>query len=1349
MSAALSLACPGPGGAPEGHHPVPGVPGRRRQLTPFLFLPCIALGIAGMLPAFILSGAELPPQPPRFASQPPQSPLALPPDLLAAEDSLAAGHFRAAARDLGAIATDPTRPAPLRARAARGKGAAHWARLEMPESIAALGQAVVLDPGFIGNPAVLERIAELVDENGLPPGPPGMDELLTALDGAAATTPALRAGVTRLHVLTLRIGGRFDDAEDRAAGLHPVTDFAVIGPFDYACGAGLEEPYPPEAGVDLAATILDSQYHTVGWMLHPPLYAGRVHTGVFFDGAGVLAYAAAAFRPPAPGPAILHLSGEGAFRLWLNGELVLDEPKERARDQGFDLYADQDLYEVPVELAAGWNQLLVKVGSRWPGHSVMVRCTDPAGNPLAVECSAEPPSLRSSPVRPLPPTDTLPRGLARFPETSWLRRWSDQMPEASLADRALFIRALLARDFEEEAASAVAAAFTATTPAVGAPGTALGPPLLEEERIILLLAQEASAEHTPRWRGRTPRKSEADEAVRLAARAPEHFSAHLALIRVLIDQYNSHEAWSVINPARATFGSNPILTAFHGRLEVERGKQQAGLAEIERAVRAAPGNRQIRAAQFEALEEEMQDKSALAAARLDALRYRADEDYLAGAAGEAAEQGGDTDEALRHWEHALRAGGRPTFVRGAMAHALREDGRLEEAVAVLEESRRWSPFDEAAVSNLAAIRIQQGKMDEAKRLLARVIELDPTYSFDARARLRELEGGHPLRELFPSGDVTELARADLSWADPGAGAIMLLSSQDILCYPDGANELWLHFVVKVRSQSGIDDIDKFFPEVSGLSRHPDLNRAHIIKPDGRVVAEDDRVDFEELAPGDLVELFYTIQDAPKPGLDGHSWSAHYFQHASPCLRSRVCLLAPKGSRFESRLHSIAIEPQVSTFGEWQLSTWEAEKLPALVDDDYGSAYEERAAWIETSTVPSWDTIARWYDQASRTRIRSTVEIRALAAALADSARARSGLRAPAVAPDSVLIRAVMNFMQHNIRFSWNDQESVYLPKAAAAVLEESRGECKDQAALVVSLLRELGIEAQLALAYPGDGMGVPLPSTHFSHAITRARTQEGRVYWLDPQVEHMLQFPHVFTEIEGAQALVMGPGPARFVSIPAEPASQNGHDGRSEAAVDGRGRLSLSGSCRLFGGDAFSLAERTRLDGGTAAAMKDLLDQAYPTAIIGKSTLVADDGGDAMVLDYELANPAFALFAADLMIIKVPWVRAMVPVGMVAAEKREIALDLGFWKGRYREVIRMSLPSGYRVHAMPRAVELRSAAGSYSLRTRAVGAGAYEFERVFEIDARRVETAGYEEFRRFVIEVQRADQEPVVLERDR
>ena len=57
------------------------------------------------------------------------------------------------------------------------------------------------------------------------------------------------------------------------------------------------------------------------------------------------------------------------------------------------------------------------------------------------------------------------------------------------------------------------------------------------------------------------------------------------------------------------------------------------------------------------LEEEMQDKSALAAARLDALRYRADDDYLARAAGEAAEQEGDTNEALRHWEHALRAGG--------------------------------------------------------------------------------------------------------------------------------------------------------------------------------------------------------------------------------------------------------------------------------------------------------------------------------------------------------------------------------------------------------------------------------------------------------------------------------------------------------------------------------------------------------------------------------------------------------------------------------------------------------------------------------------------------------------------
>ena len=462
MRAALLLACSGPTGTHEGCCHVLYT---RRHRTRLLPLPIAWLGIAGLILALAASHATA------QSPDPPQPPI--PPALLAAEDTLASGRFAAAARAFGAIVADSSVPAPLRARAARGMTVAHDCRGEIGAEIAAMAQAVAADPAYPGNPALVDQMGNAIVSDG---PPPDVDDLLAMLDVAATQAKALRANVIQLHVLKLNIEGRFADARDRAAELQRVTDFVAGGPFDNGGGAGIDEIYPPERGVRLDETMQDRHGRPIHWM-HVPAYNGSAHLDVYFDDEpDAVGYVATAVKAPGPGPAVLCLNGSGAFRLWLNGELVLDEHEVRSGSPG--------LYEIPVELVAGWNQILVKAAAETENLILALRATDPMGDPLPLECSSTQPALSSAPVKTTAAGTTIPRGLERFPADGWFRRWSRGMANAPDADRYLYVDALLARDFLDEAEAAIAAAADA-----GSGSPSHGQAIIESMRSSLLITR--------------------------------------------------------------------------------------------------------------------------------------------------------------------------------------------------------------------------------------------------------------------------------------------------------------------------------------------------------------------------------------------------------------------------------------------------------------------------------------------------------------------------------------------------------------------------------------------------------------------------------------------------------------------------------------------------------------------------------------------------------------------------------------------------------------------------------------------------------------------------------------------
>jgi tetratricopeptide (TPR) repeat protein len=96
--------------------------------------------------------------------------------------------------------------------------------------------------------------------------------------------------------------------------------------------------------------------------------------------------------------------------------------------------------------------------------------------------------------------------------------------------------------------------------------------------------------------------------------------------------------------------------------------------------------------------------------------------------------------------------------------------------------------------------------------------------------------------------------------------------------------------------------------------------------------------------------------------------------------------------------------------------------------------------------------------------------------------------------------AALRLVEDKVRyFALNIGDGGYVPASPDLTWSRKFGDCKGKTALLLALLKGLGIEAEpvLVSAAAGDSLGSRLPQLHaFDHVIVRARLG-GRDYWLD------------------------------------------------------------------------------------------------------------------------------------------------------------------------------------------------------------------------------------------------------------
>jgi tetratricopeptide (TPR) repeat protein len=350
-----------------------------------------------------------------------------------------------------------------------------------------------------------------------------------------------------------------------------------------------------------------------------------------------------------------------------------------------------------------------------------------------------------------------------------------------------------------------------------------------------------------------------------------------------------------------------------------------------------------------------------------------------------------------------------------------------------------------------------------------------------------------------SGDPAAIAQAASSVATAaGDDAVVLLHEARYVFESDGRSRLTERLVFRILTPQSVQEWATLQVMWKPWHQERPSIRARVITPDGAEYALDPETIGESpaaqselnvfgdarvlqaplpaIVPGAVVEEEIVVTET-RPRFDAGVVEVFVFGGAAKVLESRLVIDAPTSLpiRYVTRLLPY-VEPVRREFdGRVQL-TFESDPLDFIQSvDAFAPSDEPQWPHIVFSTGSSWAEVAAAYARVVDSRIDDE--------ALAEMTRDAIG---EATTREEIAAR-LLEKVRQSVRYSGVEFGTASIvPATPSQALTRGYGDCKDQATLLVAMLRLAGIDSHVALLNPGPGADIEkdLPGFGtFTHAI--------------------------------------------------------------------------------------------------------------------------------------------------------------------------------------------------------------------------------------------------------------------------
>jgi len=281
---------------------------------------------------------------------------------------------------------------------------------------------------------------------------------------------------------------------------------------------------------------------------------------------------------------------------------------------------------------------------------------------------------------------------------------------------------------------------------------------------------------------------------------------------------------------------------------------------------------------------------------------------------------------------------------------------------------------------------------------------------------------------------------------------------------------------------------------------------------------------DDVRKGDKIEFSYTLQGRNPIFQDKYA-SMVYLQEYTYISHYFTSLIASEGRHLKLKYFNKAPLAKTAKSNGLVSYSWESFNLSPLEFEEDVPSWFDICPKVQFTEFNNWAEVAAWAENINQ----APNSLTGASAAFVARLRASFGNN------KEKLFREAVRFVQDDVRYMGIEM-GVYSHRAnhPEKVFTQRYGDCKDKALLLVSLLRSLGIEADMALVNTSEREHLTdfLPSPQlFDHAVVRA-VYNGKPVWIDATMQYQggtgfnIYFPNYM------KALIVNKGTRSLASIP-------------------------------------------------------------------------------------------------------------------------------------------------------------------------------------------------------------------------
>lgn len=597
---------------------------------------------------------------------------------------------------------------------------------------------------------------------------------------------------------------------------------------------------------------------------------------------------------------------------------------------------------------------------------------------------------------------------------------------------------------------------------------------------------------------------------------------------------------------------------------------------------------------------------------------------------------------------------------------------------------------------------------------------------------------------------------------PQAGALILLCDEKAEISPEGTQVFYMHYLVKILNERGKEGFAETHVDYDSTFDKVELEFARTIKPNGEVVDVGKRhirdvskylnfplysnarayiISFPEITEGAAVE--YKLKIYRSQLINKKDFVLSYpVQDSEPVILANFSVSLPK----DKQLHMKAINDKYNNFGASLepdvkekdgriVYSWQFKDIPQILPELNMPPHVQINPAFLLSTFSSWQDIYNWWRGLSKDKIKADESLKNKVKDLI------SGLDT-----DEAKIRAIYNFCAREIRYVAVEYgQAGFEPHPAADIFKNKYGDCKDQAILLVTMLREAGFTAWPVLIGTKEyyNLNEDFPSVLFNHCIAAVSFKD-KVVFLDPTAE-TCSFGSLPAGDQERKVLVFREDGYKIENTPLYAADHNRITQRINLKINSDEAISAEKNNFTYG--VYDQAQRYWLLYTPPELIKERLAEKIQDISIGSkldsySIKNLENLNEPVVLSYAFHGSGYLTEAGPLRIM--PQLSNM-DTSIVAKDKRKYPVDFGILDTKEIS-LEIEIPESFTLKYVPDSVKKDSPWLAFSCEYERKDSKIH-FRQKMELKKNTVSEQEYAEFKRFFEELAKQVKQRIVFEK--